>query len=46
MEMHFWRETDAKKVWYEYMVELSVGKEKVCVSELHNLGGTKNWIGL
>lgn len=46
MEVHFWRETDGKKVWYEYFVEVFIGDIKVSRSDLINQRGDKSWIGL
>lgn len=46
VEIHFWRETDNKKVWYEYMLEVWLGDTKIGRSDLINQGGLKNAIGL
>lgn len=46
IELHFWRETDCKKVWYEYYIEVFLGDVKIARSDLINQRGMKNWIGL
>ncbi|CCG82158.1 Arginine N-methyltransferase skb1 [Taphrina deformans PYCC 5710] len=45
-EVHFWRETDGRKVWYEYLVEIWLGDVKISTSDLINQRGTKSSIGL
>lgn len=46
IELHFWRETDCKKVWYEYYVEVSLGTARVARSDLINQSGSKSSIAI
>lgn len=46
IQVHFWRETDLKKVWYEYFVEIYLGDVKIGQSDLINQRGQKSHIGL
>ncbi|ORY85586.1 type II protein arginine N-methyltransferase Skb1 [Protomyces lactucae-debilis] len=42
MEVCFWRETDGKKVWYEYCVEILYAGAKIYSSAIHNRFGRAN----
>ncbi|KAJ3413429.1 hypothetical protein HDV05_008070 [Chytridiales sp. JEL 0842] len=52
LEIHFWRQTDTRKVWYEwtcipYLKEKDGGKKLLGASSgLHNINGRSYWIGL
>ena len=42
----FWRQTDTKKVWYEWSVSVSLGGEDTTILPIHNVGGRSYWVGL
>ncbi|KAI9011953.1 PRMT5 arginine-N-methyltransferase-domain-containing protein [Phycomyces nitens] len=44
----FWRQTDRKKVWYEWSVAVTSGdgKSDLTILPLHNVGGRSSWVGL
>eukprot|EP00842_Homolaphlyctis_polyrhiza_P004953 jgi/Hompol1/5459/HPOL_004446-RA len=48
VELHFWRLTDSRKVWYEWSVIPVVnGSQQIGhASAIHNVGGRSSWIGL
>ncbi|CAG8593953.1 3805_t:CDS:10 [Ambispora leptoticha] len=50
INVHFWRLTDSRKVWYEWCVDhsLQIGAKNISLgtSVLHNVGGRSSWIGL
>lgn len=46
IETHFWRETDGKKVWYEYLVEVLLDDIRIASSDMINQRGLKSFIGL
>ncbi|KAJ1338961.1 hypothetical protein BSLG_006100 [Batrachochytrium salamandrivorans] len=48
VELHFWRLTDTRKVWYEWSVVPRINGVQVIgeASMIHNVGGKSYWIGL
>ncbi|KAI8615544.1 PRMT5 arginine-N-methyltransferase-domain-containing protein [Chytriomyces sp. MP71] len=48
VDVHFWRLSDERKVWYEWAVVPRVGGENLVGggSVIHNVGGRSSWIGL
>ncbi|OLL25799.1 Protein arginine N-methyltransferase skb1 [Neolecta irregularis DAH-3] len=57
IQVMFWRETDGRKVWYEWIVEVFMNvtgsdgfmtgrKIKISMSDLHNAGGKGSHIGM
>ncbi|KAJ3320590.1 Protein arginine N-methyltransferase 5 [Blyttiomyces sp. JEL0837] len=48
LEIHFWRLTDSRKVWYEWACVLKGENQDGSVgsSTIHNVGGRSSWIGL
>jgi type II protein arginine methyltransferase len=48
IDIHFWRCSDARKVWYEWQVVPRIGGVEVVgeASSIHNPGGRSSWIGL
>ncbi|KAI7865537.1 protein arginine N-methyltransferase [Spinellus fusiger] len=42
----FWRQTDAKKVWYEWTVAVTLAESDLSVLPIHNVSGRSSWVGL
>lgn len=48
VDVHIWRCSDSRKVWYEWSVIPFINGEEIVggASELHNHNGKSSWIGL
>ncbi|KAI8099404.1 PRMT5 arginine-N-methyltransferase-domain-containing protein [Halteromyces radiatus] len=44
--LDFWRQTDKKKIWYEWAVTISKDNEDLAITPIHNVGGRSYWVGL
>ncbi|KAI8388474.1 PRMT5 arginine-N-methyltransferase-domain-containing protein [Radiomyces spectabilis] len=46
IQLDFWRQTDRKKVWYEWAVSVTLNNSDLTVTPIHNVGGRSYWVGL
>ncbi|KAI8339390.1 PRMT5 arginine-N-methyltransferase-domain-containing protein [Chlamydoabsidia padenii] len=44
--LDFWRQTDKKKIWYEWAVTVTKDDEDLTITPIHNVGGRSYWVGL